>query len=142
MPRADYYILAEADHDSREVFACRLCEKALSQGLKILIYTQNEADLNQLDHRLWSFRNDAFVPHSILNSDINAPVQLTTDQNADIEADLLINLGAEPPKSADRFMRVVEIVSQDPAVLQATRLSYKVRREAGWDLHRHDQRQS
>ncbi len=144
MPRADYYILGSADYDSRELLACRLCEKAISQGLKVSIYTSSKADLNQLDQRLWSFRADSFIPHAILHSNSNAAfnsVQLT--DKAELlqpDSDLLINLGTEPPDTAAQFNRVVEIVSQSPDVLAATRNSYKLRKEAGWELHRHDQR--
>ncbi len=140
MPRADYYILADSDYDSREIFACRLCEKAISQGLTVQIYVQTETDLNQLNQRLWSFRADSFIPHTILNSDLDAPVRLTCQSDQISDSDILINLGSEPPLSATKFQRVAEIVNEDPEVLTATRKSYQERRSLGWELHRHDQR--
>lgn len=140
MPRADYYIIAEADHDSRELLACRLCEKAISQDMSVQVYLKDEVDLAQLDQRLWSFKSDAFLPHSKAPSCPSAPIRLTTDDSRLPNTDLLINLAVNSPSCATEFARVIEIVSQDPAVLNTTRNSFKERRDQGWELHRHDQR--
>lgn len=137
MPRADYYVLPHSDHDSRELFVCRLCDKLSTQKLSIHIYLGSETDLTQLDQRLWSFRADAFLPHTILGHEPSAPITLSTDEDAQVEADLLINLGVSPPKCASRFERVAEIVIQQSEILNASRESFKIRRDAGWEVHNH-----
>lgn len=137
MPRADYYILQQSDYDSRELFVCRLCDKLSGQNLRIHIHLRTERDLQQLDQRLWSFRADAFLPHTILGQEPAAPITLSINEQTEVEADLLINLGVTPPAYAARFNRVAEIVIQDPEILSANRESFKTRRDAGWELHNH-----
>lgn len=137
MPRADYYILPHSDYDSRELFVCRLCDKLLRQQLRIHVHLRSEADLKQLDQRLWSFRPDAFVPHTILGHESKAPITLSTDAEAQINADLLINLAIDEPQNASQVQRIAEIVIQDPEVLAAARESFKIRRDAGWEVHNH-----
>lgn len=137
MPRADYYVIPQSDYDSRELFVCRLCDKLVKDRIRIHIHLASEADLDQLNQRLWSFKADAFVPHTILGSELKAPITLSTDSSAAVEADLLINLAVAPPPLAERFERVAEIVNQDPEILAASRESFKLRREQGWDIHNH-----
>ena len=137
MPRADYYVLPQSDYDSRELFVCRLCDKLTKDRMTIHIHLPSEADLTQLDQTLWSFKPEAFLPHTILGQELKAPITLSTDAEADIEADLLINLAITQPALATRFKRVAEIVIQDPEILAASRESFKQRRDAGWEVHNH-----
>ncbi|NVK00314.1 MAG: DNA polymerase III subunit chi [Oceanospirillaceae bacterium] len=137
MPRADYYVLPQSDYDSRELFVCRLCDKLLRQNLKIHVHLRSEADLRQLDQRLWSFRPEAFLPHTILGSEIKAPITLSTDEAAQLDADVLVNLGVDAPQNITQVERIAEIVVQDPEILSAARESFKQRRDAGWEVHNH-----
>ncbi len=142
MPRADYYILASSDHDSRELLACKLCEKALSLGQRIHIHTENEADLNQLDHSLWNFRPDSFVPHAIMGTDIRSPVTIACGELPSESVDLFINLGLNAPQGSESASRCIEIVTQSESVLAATRQSWAMRKAAGWTLQRQDLRKN
>jgi DNA polymerase-3 subunit chi len=137
VPRADYYVLPQSDYDSRELFVCRLCDKLSKDRLRIHIHLASEADLAQLDQRLWSFKPESFLPHTILGQELKAPITLGTDENAAVEADLLINLTIQTPALAERFNRVAEVVIQDPEVLAASRESFKLRRDAGWEVYNH-----
>jgi len=137
VPRADYYVLPQSDYDSRELFVCRLCDKLLRQNLKIHVHLRSEADLRQLDQRLWSFRPEAFLPHTILGSEIKAPITLSTDEAAQLDADVLVNLGVDAPQNITQVERIAEIVVQDPEILSAARESFKQRRDAGWEVHNH-----
>jgi len=137
LPRADYYVLPQSDHDSRELFVCRLCDKLSTQRLKIHIHLASDTDLAQLDQKLWSFKADAFLPHTILGQDPAAPITLSTDKDAQVEADLLINLDLRSPKCAVGIERVAEIVIQQDEILSASRESFKLRRDAGWDVYNH-----
>ena len=142
MPRADYYILASSDHDSRELLACKLCEKALSLGQSIHIHTETESDLHQLDQTLWNFRSDSFVPHAILGTDIKSPVSIACGQLPTDPVDLFINLGLTAPEGCESASRCIEIVIQTETVLAATRQSWAMRKAAGWELQRQDLRKT
>ena len=68
MTRVSFYLLNSQDVQSRQQFACRLAEKAVRQGNKVMIATGNEAESRELDQLLWSFRPESFVPHVILGA--------------------------------------------------------------------------
>jgi DNA polymerase III subunit chi len=140
VPRADYYILPSSDHDSRELLACKLCEKALSLGQRIHIHTENEADLHQLDQTLWNFRSDSFVPHAILGTELKSPVSIACGELPSEPIDLFINLGLTAPEGCQSASRCIEIVTQSETVLAATRHSWAARKAAGWELQRQDLR--
>jgi DNA polymerase-3 subunit chi len=142
VPRADYYILASSDHDSRELLACKLCEKALSLGQRIHIHTETESDLHQLDQTLWNFRSDSFVPHAILGTDTKSPVSIACGQLPSDPVDLFINLGLAAPEGCESASRCIEIVTQSETVLAATRQSWAMRKAAGWELQRQDLRKT
>ena len=40
-----------------------LLEKSLARGWRVLLRAGSEAGLGFLDDRLWTFRDDAFLPH-------------------------------------------------------------------------------
>ncbi|GGC06133.1 DNA polymerase III subunit chi [Marinobacterium zhoushanense] len=140
MSRADYYILADADPDSRELFLCRLCEKILGLGLRIYIHMPSEEDATRLDQRLWAFRAEAFVPHVILGKKPSAPIEIGFGGQRPDHRDVFINLALSLPEDAFGFQRIVEIVVQDAAILEATRQNYQRCREQGLELHRTDMR--
>lgn len=138
--RADYYILADADPDTRELFLGRLCEKILALGLDIYIHAASESDAERLDARLWSFRADAFVPHGLLGTTPQAPIEIGHGTQRPAHRAVFINLALELPEDAFEFQRIVEIVVQTPEVLAATRDNYRRCRERGLTLDRHDMR--
>ncbi|MBV1790551.1 DNA polymerase III subunit chi [Marinobacterium sp. D7] len=140
MSRADYYILADADPDSRELFLCRLCEKILGLGLRIYIHMPSEEDAARLDQRLWAFRADAFVPHVILGQTPAAPIEIGHGEQRPNHREVFINLALSLPEDAFEFQRIVEIVVQEDSILEATRQNYQRCRDRGVELHRNDMR--
>ncbi len=140
MSRADYYILPDADPDSRELFLCRLCEKILGQGLRIYIQVDTTEEAQRLDARLWSFRADAFVPHALQGSEPGAPIEIGLDPQRSVHREVYANLALELPESAFEFGRIVEIIVQEEAILDATRRNYLACRNRGLELNRHDMR--
>gem|GEM_PF-1218308 len=59
MTQIDFYTGA-AD---RLLIACRLCAKAVQQGLKTVVYVPDERLAGQFDKLLWTFTPTGFVPH-------------------------------------------------------------------------------
>ena len=50
------------------VYACRLVEKGYKQGTSsIYIHCNNEEEANEIDALLWTFRQESFVPHSLIS---------------------------------------------------------------------------
>ena len=155
MPQIDFYILPQAEREARFAFACRLIEKARGLGHRVYVHTANDDDAKQLDDLLWSYRPASFLPHNIVGNNHVVPngnvvANGKPEQRSDIEigcsgdasdhADVLINLSLTVPAFYERFARVTEIVVQEPAVLNATRQSWKFYSDKGIAINRHDMR--
>src|SRR5690554_7174625 len=69
MTLADFYVLAGQETQDQMQFACRLLEKAIANNNSVLLHTDNEQQAKDLDALIWSFRPDAFIPHTILGAD-------------------------------------------------------------------------
>jgi DNA polymerase-3 subunit chi len=151
MTRIDFYILQDTASDARWHFTCRLVDKALRSGHKVLITVDTPAEAQHLDDLLWSFKPETFIPHEIFDAQASTPsaidttgaaVAITTTALADHQLHehrgLLINLGREIPPWFSRFERLSEIVIQEPDILKNTRDHFSFYRERGYPIeHRH-----
>ncbi len=130
-------MIPSADPSARLQVACRLAEKAWRQGMQVYLHCADEAQRSELDGRLWSFRGEAFIPHSLAEEDAEAPVALG-----------LGDAPGEPSRPADQpdprapgfvpnFSRVAELVVEEPAIRQAARDKFRFYREQGYPLQDH-----
>ena len=94
MALVDFYILNKPSASDRHHFACRLVEKIVKQGNRVFIATASADETNILDHKLWHFRPDAFVPHtqSGASADPLAPVLISHTDEDQGARDVLVNL--------------------------------------------------
>ncbi len=116
----------------------RLADKAFQQGHRIFINAVDEAQARTLDELLWSFRPASFLPHGLHGQEHSDTIAIGWGQEPDNHNDLLINLQLDIPSFFSRFARVAEVVTQDPASLQALRESWKFYKERGYQLEKHD----
>lgn len=135
--RVDFYVIPSADPSARLQVACRLAEKAWRQGMQVYLHCADEAQRSELDGRLWSFRGEAFIPHSLAEEDAEAPVALGLGEPPGNHRDLLINLTLEAPGFVANFSRVAELVVEEPAIRQAARDKFRFYREQGYPLQDH-----
>ncbi|HCF7378110.1 TPA: DNA polymerase III subunit chi [Pseudomonas aeruginosa] len=137
MTRVDFYVIPSADPSARLQVACRLAEKAWRQGMQVYLHCADESQRSELDGRLWSFRGEAFIPHSLAEEDAEAPVALGLGEPPGNHRDLLINLTLEAPGFVANFSRVAELVVEEPAIRQAARDKFRFYREQGYPLQDH-----
>ncbi|PHS25918.1 MAG: DNA polymerase III subunit chi [Methylophaga sp.] len=137
MTRISFYVLKGNNEQHRQLFACRLIEKAYYQGQQIYIHTESEQQTTQLNHSLWSFRSDSFIPHQVVsndNSDEQSPILVSHHATPPKLMNLLINLAAEQPGFFSQFERVAEFVNEDPAIKTAGRARYRFYQQRGYEL--------
>lgn len=144
MTRIDFYVLPEANAKGRDLFACRLAEKAYRLGHGVYIQTTNAAHAKALDELLWTYAQNSFVPHGIdgESPDPEAPVLIgctPTLRNPDDahKREVLINLTAEVPLFFSTFARVAEVVDQEESCKLAGRERYRFYRDRGYSLENH-----
>src|SRR5690349_4068430 len=113
MPRVDLYLISQPGPEARLLFACRLLEKAYQQEQPVYVHLENAEKARFFDQLLWTYRNDSFIPHHLLEekSRLSSPILLGYQAEVKPQADILLNLGCDLPAFHDQFKRVLEILS-------------------------------
>lgn len=142
MQRVDYYVLPASDPEARPLFLCRLCDRVLNAGSRLHIHCIDEASADHISQLLWEHKPEAFLPHSKAEgeSEDSAPITLGWDSMRPLHRDAFVNLALALPEDAFSFDRVLEIVVQEPAVLEATRSNYRQYVAQGITPNMHDMR--
>ena len=138
--RVDFYVLPGRVPTQRWNFACRLTEKAYGRDLKVVLWSENRAEIEALDELLWTFSEGSFVPHAVIDAPAQpppAPVQLTADLDRVTAADLLVNLGLSLPARLERFARVAEIIDADEERRRLGRERFKSYRDLKFAIETH-----
>ena len=117
MTRVDFYILPNDSSEERLRLACRITDKALQQGLHVLINTDSPAESAKLDDLLWTFSQGSFIPHRIMGTAASKGVEPVLIgcgiAPASEELQVLINLAGTVPEFFGRCQRIAEIVDSN-----------------------------
>lgn len=126
-------------------YACRLLRKAHRLGTRVTVLGE-PAVLERLDRLLWVAEPMDFVPHIRVGADgavpdhlLQTPLWLVEQiRHAPADHPVLVQLADDVPGDADRFERIVEVVSTDPDEVQAGRRRWRTHQDAGRTITRHD----
>lgn len=140
MPRADFYLIQKPRfRDQPLLLVCELARKAYDAGLWTLVLARDAAQAEALDDLLWSFDDDAYIPHQIAGTDEEddlAPVLIAApDTDTPLRA-LVINLRDAPVDGS--FDRVLEVVPADDSARGPLRERWKQYQARGLDLKKYD----
>ena len=140
MTRIDFYVLAEADVESRARFCCRLADRARQQGHAVYVHAGDAVSAQQIDELLWQYPRSAFVPHGLTGAAAASGAHVVIGHGEDPvpHDDVLINFSEAVPEFFTRFARIAEIVIQEPIARSAGRERFRFYRERGYPLHHHD----
>ena len=141
MARIDFYVLSQSGEQARQLYACRLAEKAYKLEHTVHIHTGDAATAGRVDELLWTFRDGSFVPHDLLRAATDAPrapVTVGWDPACGISSDLLINLDDVVPACASAFPRIAELVTSDEDSKQKSRRRFVAYRDEGHELETHN----
>lgn len=134
MTRVDFYLASDESDRAAAVVACRLAEKAWKLGHKVFVHANDATQAQQLDELMWTFRDVAFVPHSLDGDD---PIRIGHTAPPDGFDNLLVNLADEVPGFFSKFERVAEIVGGDAAAKEQARERFRFYRDRGYELETH-----
>ena len=138
MTLVGFYVVQAARAEQRLQVAVRLADKAFARGHNIFINAVDEEQARTLDELLWSYRPTSFLPHALHGQEQSDTIAIGWGQEPEGHNDLLINLQLGVPAFFSRFRRVAEVVTQDPASLEAQRRSWRFYKERGYQLEKHD----
>ncbi len=132
----DFYVLPGSDARARLRLACRLAEKAYLASARVLVWSDDAAELAAFDELLWTFADRSFVPHEPFQGAQawnEVPVLLSgpAEPGGGAAFEVLLNLGRTVPAVAADAARVLEIIDADEARRQAGRARFRAYREQG-----------
>jgi DNA polymerase III subunit chi len=132
-----FHILPGSDLSVLERYVCSRLSEWVSAGRTICVVAEDSAAADRLDGLLWTFSEQAFVPHEVATDREQVPgkaplpsVLITVGHSA--AADILVNLAVGVPTGFDAFNQVVEFVDADPSRRDAGRRRFVVYRERGF----------
>jgi DNA polymerase III subunit chi len=143
--KAAFYLLPDANPKARDLYACRVVEKAYNTGRKIYIYTASPEQSQTIDTQLWTFRDISFIPHEISSNPNSrlfnlAPPPVLIDNAPPLPdyTDVLINLTATLPSFCKQFAHVVEIIPNEPSWRDLVKKHGEFFAEQGYKVETHE----
>ena len=140
MARIDFYILPDTTLEARLQFAYKLAETIHRKGYRLHLHCEDKALAEQADDALWQFREDAYLPHALEDSDLadSVPITLGWQTLPSPQADTaLLNLHPDIPDGVERYARVAEIINQHQQVLVAKRACWQRYKALGHEVVPH-----
>ncbi len=110
--KVEFYVLPTTQTADRLNAACRLAHKAWRAGFMT--------------------RKPSFIPHELHSENASAPVVIGLNEQPHFREAVLINLHQDISTHLDCFIRVIEIVNQEPELLQICRQNFVRYRELGY----------
>ena len=89
MPEISFYLLPTSSGQDRDLFVCKLIEKAYRHGEYPYVLTGSPEHSQKIDDLLWTFRPGSFIPH-----------QTYTGELPEFNREILI--GAAQPQNPDK----------------------------------------
>ena len=139
MPRADFYLIAkERFREEPLLLVCELAKRGYAANLPMLVLARDSAQAEALDDLLWSFEDDAYLPHQVAGDDEDelCPILIATPEMEVPARPLLVNLRDGVP--AGTFDRVLEVVPADPSARGPLRERWKHYQALGFDVKKID----
>lgn len=118
-------------------YACRLARKARKADFRIVLLTQDRAQMTRLDEMMWTFSENDFLPHVALDDALasQTPILLTADPAAEVpHHDILINLSDTLHDQFSHFTRIFEIISMCSTDRYSGRERYTYYKQRGYRL--------
>jgi DNA polymerase-3 subunit chi len=130
-----FYVLSSQSQQERNLFACKLIEKAYRSGCFCYVLTDSDGQSQQLDNLLWTFRAGSFIPHQLYKGELPALEQvLIGSLHAPAQwQKTLINLSSRAASAE----RVLEILDNSEATKALGRKRYREYQQAGHTLTTH-----
>jgi DNA polymerase-3 subunit chi len=105
-----------------------LLEKTIERGWRAVVETSSPERAAALDAMLWTYRDDAFLPHGVAGeeTDTDQPVLIATEGANGNGASVRFFVDRAVPQSAEGYERVVYLFSgHDPDAVTEARVAWK-----------------
>ncbi|SFL68578.1 MULTISPECIES: DNA polymerase III subunit chi [Rugamonas] len=133
MTRIDFH----SNVPDKIAYACRLVRKAWAANTRLVLMTDDAAQLAQLNAAMWTFSATDFLPHVLADDPLAAqtPIILTDNDAAALpHYELLVNLSQRAPANLAQFARMIEVISSDEVDAAAGRKRYVAYKQQEYPL--------
>ncbi len=137
----DFYLVSEPLISEAYRFVCRLVDKAYTQKCCVYVHANSPEEAKTLDDLLWTFRDDAFIPHELFEKNPpspNVPIQIGYKTVPESDQNILVNLTEQVPEFFQQFKRVLEIVPNNDAAKKISRNKFRTYREKNCEMTTHN----
>ena len=115
-----------------------LLEKSLERGWRVIVQAASEERVDALDAHLWTFRDDAFLPHGVWRDPEarEQPILLTVNDDNPNRASVRFLLdGAAVPTDAAAYERIVLLFDgEDPDAVGTARARWQEAKGSGFEV--------
>jgi DNA polymerase-3 subunit chi len=115
-----------------------LLQKSIERGWRVVVQASSEERIEALDAHLWTWRDDAFLPHGTWQDAEAAeqPILLTSNEENPNGATVRFLIeGADVPGDASAYQRVILLFNgDDPDAVEAARARWREVKSAGHDV--------
>lgn len=123
-PKAVFYILKSEALKARDLYACRLVDKAYQNERRVYVYVASPEEAISFNTQLWTFHDISFVPHEIYKPEISAPVVIGWEEPL-ANFDVLLNLTLNIPSFFKAFNHIIEVIPNISEIKAKGREKYK-----------------
>jgi len=113
-----------------------LLEKSIERGWRVIVQAASEERIEALDAHLWTFRDDAFLPHGVWHDGQarEQPILLTVNDDNPNQASVRFLIdGAAVPADAASYERIVLLFDgNDADAVTAARTRWQEAKGAGF----------
>lgn len=136
-----FYLLPDTEIKNRDLYICRLVEKACQNNKKVFIHSSSLTEAQTIDTQLWTFRDISFIPHMIYNDENGCLLNQALIGYGAIPpenyCDVLINLSNEIPSFYNKFQHVIEVILADDNAKIIGRKKYKIYQQNKYEMESH-----
>ena len=140
MSRPRLLVFVETRSGEQRKLLCRLAEHFYEKGHRVRIAADSVQAARSLDQMLWSFSQESFVPHRILEEDedpasLPEPVAISTDRSAGRDEHAILLDGSTDLEAIAHPVAVHFVILDDEERKQESRRLWLDARDRGWSLH-------
>ena len=122
------------------IYVCKLIERGYKQNINpIFIKTDTQKQAEELDKVLWTFRQESYIPHTLVDQDSNntQPVQIGWIDNEIEDAEAIINLSDGMPDISNDLKKIHEIIDNIDEKKEKARERWKKYKSIGFNIKAH-----
>lgn len=116
-------------------YVCDIVEKIFLDGLTVTILVKDPSEARNIDQRLWTWKQDSFIPHSIQSQQTDErsdAVIITSQDDVMITSDAIILYDPVDSSRLELFGWIIDFAeTYNSEQLQQSRLRFRKLRDSG-----------